>query len=106
MFVGYDTGHDNSGRLDGFAHPGNHGKNAAVPPDDDNITPIIAVDMACNYYATLTALSEMAEILGDSAAAGLYKSEAKKRRKTFSATVMMRRTDFSMMRTDMETSER
>lgn len=81
MFVGYDTGHDCSGRLDGLAHPGNSGKNAAVLPDYDGITPVIAVDMSCNYFATLTALSEMAEILGEQEESQKYKrmaAEAKK----------------------------
>ena len=69
MFVGYDTGHDNSGRLNGMAHHGNHvvdGKelNAACLPDDDGVTPILAVDMSCNLYATDVAIAKMAKTLG------------------------------------------
>lgn len=69
MFVGYDTGHDNSGRLTGMAHHGNHvvdGQplNAACLPDDDGITPILAVDMSCNLYATDVAIAKMAKLLG------------------------------------------
>ena len=68
-FVGYDTGHDHSGRLEGLSHIGNYSvdgvrQNASVLPPDDNVAPMIAVDMNCNYYGTLTALSEMAAELG------------------------------------------
>lgn len=69
MFVGYDTGHDNSGRLQGLLHPDNYisdGKvlNAGAVPQDNDIAPIIAVDMNCNFYATQIALSKLAEKLG------------------------------------------
>ena len=65
MFVGYDTGHDNSGRLEGLAHPGNYNReNAAILPPDEEIAPILAVDMNCDFYATLRALGDMADILG------------------------------------------
>ena len=64
MFVGFDTGHDNSGRLSGMAHPGNKCADAAVLPDDDGITPILAVDMNCNLYATEIAIAKMAKKLG------------------------------------------
>ncbi len=69
MFVGYDTGHDNSGRLEGLSCIGNYAidgveQNARVLPRDDRIAPVITVDMNCNFYATLTSLSEMARELG------------------------------------------
>lgn len=69
MFVGYDTGHDNSGRLEGMACKGNYSvdgvtQTADVIPPDDGITPILAVDMNCNFYADEVALSKMAAILG------------------------------------------
>lgn len=70
MFVGYDTGHDESARLADMAHPHNHvspeGKvyNAAHLPEEDGVTPILALDMNCNFYATQIALAEMAEMLG------------------------------------------
>lgn len=66
MFVGYDTGHDNSGRLNGMLYKGNRvqeGINAETPPKKEDIAPIIAVDMNCNLYATRTALAEFANIL-------------------------------------------
>ena len=81
QFVGYDTGHDNSGRNEGFACP--YGReengvpvNAAVPPPCDGVTPVLAVDMNCNYYGTLTALSGMAALLGDSAAVARFTARA------------------------------
>ena len=68
MFVGYDTGHDNSGRLDGMKYKGYYsidGKRveASIKPDDNSI---IAVDMNCNLYMTLNTIKEMAIILNDS----------------------------------------
>ena len=67
-FVGYDTGHDNSGRLSGLSCIGNYRidgveQNASVLPAEDDVAPLITVDMNCNFYATLTALSEMASAL-------------------------------------------
>ena len=69
MFVGYDTGHDNSARLSGLSCIGNYvvdgvEQNAAVLPQNDDVAPIIAVDMNCNFYSTLVSLARMAEILG------------------------------------------
>ena len=69
VFVGYDTGHDNSGRLRGMACPGNYcvngvEQNAAILPPEDGITPIGAVDLTCNLFGNLTALAEMAGLLG------------------------------------------
>ena len=69
MFFGYDTGHDNSGRLEGIACPGNYAlngveQNASVLPPDDGITPILAPDMNSNLYGNERSLAEMARILG------------------------------------------
>ncbi len=81
MFVGFDTGHDNSGRLEGLSCPGRYRidgevQNAAVLPKDDLAAPVIAVDMNCNYYATLTALSKMANELGYSSKAKIFAEDA------------------------------
>ncbi|MBQ7879183.1 MAG: hypothetical protein IJ317_00900 [Clostridia bacterium] len=81
QFVGYDTGHDNSGRHDGFAHPYDHKENgeilnAAALPSDDGVTPVLAVDMNCNFYGTCRALSKMAEILGEAEKSRLYADRA------------------------------
>lgn len=67
-FVGFDTGHDNSGRLSGLSCIGNYRidgvrQNASIMPEGDEVAPLITVDMNCNFYATLTALSEMARAL-------------------------------------------
>ena len=77
MFVGFDTGHDNSGRLSGMAHRGNKCGDAAVLPDDDGISPIIAVDMSCNLYATDVAIAKMADRLGLSDTKAEYLRRAK-----------------------------
>lgn len=86
MFCGYDTGHDNSGRLVGMSCKYNYGYrengtvkhyNAAVLPPDDGITPILAPDMNCTFYATQIALAEMADILGISDEAEEWRRKAK-----------------------------
>ena len=81
MFVGYDSGHDNSGRLQGMACPGNYRvdgveQNAATRPPEDGITPIGAVDMTCNLFGNLTALSHMAAALGLEAEKEQWRREA------------------------------
>lgn len=68
MFVGYDTGHDESARLTGLTCPGNWTKdgqkmNAGALPENDPVAPILAVDMNCNFYATHRALEKMARAL-------------------------------------------
>ena len=82
MFVGYDTGHDNSGRLNGMKAPenrleGGERLNAGVPPAEDDIAPIIAVDLNCNFYATLKALEQMAKMLNMQKAAEEWAEKAK-----------------------------
>ena len=81
MFVGYDTGHDNSSRLRGLSRIGNYDidgvlQNAAVLPPNDEVAPILAVDMNSNYYATLLTLAKMAEELSLTAEAEGWKARA------------------------------
>ena len=81
MFFGYDTGHDNSGRLEGMSCPGNYSvngveQNAAVLPPDDGITPILAVDMNANLYGNEKALAEMARQLGRPEEAAAWNASA------------------------------
>jgi len=82
MFVGYDTGHDNSGRLEGmscmrnYILPGGERANASVLPQDDEVVPIIAVDMNCNFYGNMMALSKIAEKLGNFDDAVFWKNKA------------------------------
>ena len=86
MFCGYDTGHDNSGRFVGMSCYQNYAyeengvikhHNAAVLPPDDGITPILAPDMNCVFYATNAALAEMADILGLPEEADEWRKKAK-----------------------------
>ena len=82
MFVGFDTGHDRSGRLRGMGCVGNNTidgvrQNAAVLPPEDGVTPIIAVDMSCNYFGTLITLSKMARELGLTEESEQWLSDAK-----------------------------
>ncbi len=68
MFVGFDTGHDNSGRLNGMSYPTAYSvdgikQDAGILPPCE-VAPIIAVDMNCNFYSTLSTLSTMAYELG------------------------------------------
>lgn len=81
MFVGYDTGHDNSARFEGMKYPHNQVedgrvKNAACPPEGDEAAPILAVDMNCNLYATDRALARMARLLGKKAEAEAWEAKA------------------------------
>lgn len=69
MFVGYDTGHDHSGRLNGLSCPGNYIKdgkrvNAGIIPQNDDVAPVIAVDMNANFYGTQKALAKLARMCG------------------------------------------
>lgn len=80
LFVGFDTGHDNSGRLEGLSCPGNYVKdgvlmNASVLPQDE-VAPILAVDMNANYFATLRALAKIAEMLGKKEEAAKWQKES------------------------------
>ena len=80
MFVGYDTGHDNSKRLEGMKYKGYYsinGKrcNAKELPECES-APIIAVDMNCNLYKTLLTISKMANILGEKENEVKYKNMA------------------------------
>lgn len=82
LFCGYDTGHDNSGRLQGLSCPQNYvvygnEMNAAVLPQNDDAVPVLAVDMNANFYATNVALSKMAAILGRQTEAELWLERAK-----------------------------
>lgn len=66
MFCGYDTGHDNSGRLEGMLYKKAAKDNdAGVYPDDDEVLPVIAPDINAVFYGNLTALYSMAKALGN-----------------------------------------
>ena len=81
MFVGYDTGHDNSGRLKGLSCEGYYVvdgevQNASVLPPLDEVAPILAVDMNCNFYSNLVHISKMACELGLPREAERFAAEA------------------------------
>lgn len=81
MFVGFDTGHDNSPRLDGMNFKGRQWlptrlASAEEVPESDEVAPIVAVDMSSNLYASLVALSKMAEKLEEASEALKWQSEA------------------------------
>jgi len=59
-FVGYDTGHDNSPRLNSFKYKGNNLSNDSSKPSDR----VIALDMNCIFYNNLITMSKIAKDLG------------------------------------------
>jgi len=78
IFVGYDTGHDNSPRLNHLTNKGSYyidgvKQNANIKPDD-NI--LIGVDMTSNLIKTYDSISEMAMILNDSININKYSFKA------------------------------
>ena len=82
MFVGYDTGHDNSIRLEGMKCKGYYSINgekcnAKELPKCD-VAPIISVDMNYNLYKTLITITKMANLLGENENETKYKNMAKK----------------------------
>ncbi len=83
MFVGFDTGHDDSSRLDGLSCRGNYkidgiSQNASILPPYENVAPILAVDMNCNFYANLRTLSDMAQMLGKEEESEEWKNQARR----------------------------
>lgn len=87
MFVGFDTGHDNSARLEGLSCERNYrleGKNlpedaSVLPPCD--VAPVFAVDMNCNFYGNLKAIAKMASILETGEAEAYEKKAAEVKRR-------------------------
>lgn len=69
MFVGFDTGHDNSPRLNGMKNKGcrffDNGirMGADTLPDSDDVAPITAVDLNCTFYHNHISLYNMANEL-------------------------------------------
>lgn len=62
MFVGYDTGHDNSSRLNEMTYKQNYSSDSKICPKSKR-TPICALDMSCNLYKTLITLAKIANKL-------------------------------------------
>lgn len=76
MYGGYDTGHDNSGRLDGMKYHGNISKDAADYPTDCPVAPVIAPDLNAILYGSRMALAEMATELGLAEESEAWKNKA------------------------------
>ena len=81
MFCGYDTGHDNSGRLNGLKYPGNICADASIPPTDDEALPILAPDLNAVFYGNRMALAEMADRLNLPHEAAAWRAKAQDIRK-------------------------
>ncbi len=86
MFCGYDTGHDNSSRLDGMKYHGNRvidGKilNAGIVTDDCPVAPVLAADMNACFYGNHMALAKMADMLGKPVEAAQWRSKGESVRK-------------------------
>lgn len=64
MYCGFDTGHDNSGRLDGMKYQRNIGADAAEKPEGCPVAPLIAPDLNAIFFGSRMALSRMAKKLG------------------------------------------
>ena len=79
MFCGYDTGHDNSGRLEGLLYQHScKDADAENYPEGDPYLPILAPDMNAVFYGSLSALAAMAKALGRKEEEELYAKKAEK----------------------------
>jgi len=81
MHCGYDTGHDNSGRLLGMKYPTYYkamvGGPANEAPADDDVLPAVGPDINAVFYNSRMALADMAEELGLSDEADVWLKKAK-----------------------------
>lgn len=64
VYCGFDTGHDNSSRLDGMKYPRSICYDASVRPEDCPVAPMIGADLNAVFYGTHSALGRMADALG------------------------------------------
>lgn len=62
-FCGYDTGHDESGRLDGMKYRRQICEDGAALPIGCEVAPMLSPDVNACYYGNLLSLSKMAKIL-------------------------------------------
>ena len=79
-FCGFDTGHDNSARFDGMKYK--YGL-CQIPseypygyPVDCNVAPLISPDINAVFYGSRMALAKMADILGKTEEAALWRKKA------------------------------
>ena len=80
-FCGYDTGHDNSGRLNGMKYPGNLGADASVVPADCPVCPMISPDLNAIFYGNRRALAAFARRLGKAEEAAAWDARAEEVRR-------------------------
>ena len=76
MFCGYDTGHDNSCRVNDLSYPGEFCSDGNIVPKDDTLLPILAPDMNAIFYGNRIALAEMAEKLNLPQEAAQWRTKA------------------------------
>ena len=76
MYCGYDTGHDESGRLDGMKYPRNLGLEASEYPADCEVAPLLAPDVNACFYGNHLALAKMAKALGRTQEAAHWQAQA------------------------------
>lgn len=76
MFCGYDTGHDNSCRVNDLSYPGEFCPDGNIVPKDDTLLPILAPDMNAIFYGNRIALAEMAEKLNLPQEAAQWRTKA------------------------------
>lgn len=81
MFCGYDTGHDNSSRLNGMKYDGEYSPHGEDVPEDDPVLPVLAPDMNAVFYGGRTALADMADRLGLTEEAAQWRAKAEEVRK-------------------------
>lgn len=80
-YCGYDTGHDNSGRLAGWKYPGaTPSRDASVYPEDCPVAPLLCPDVNAVFFGDRKALAEMAALLGEREAAASRAEKAEKTR--------------------------
>ena len=76
MYCGFDSGHDNSGRLDGMKYHGKVSQNAADLPVGCPVAPIVAPDLNAVFYGGRMALADMATELGLQEESAAWKEKA------------------------------
>ena len=95
VFGGFDTGHDNSYRLHGTKY---HGccpqDDAGVAPTDDELFPMVGIDMSAIFYGSRVALSEMAIMLGKEEEAAEWAQKAEFVRKRMMESCYDPQTEF------------
>ncbi len=94
-FCGFDTGHDESKRLDGFGkYTRRYYDEASVKPNDSDVLPVIMPDMNAVFYGDKKALSEMAKKLGFFDEAAEFEKSAEKLKKEIIELCYDERDDF------------